>query len=224
MKILIIEDDKKIANYLSAGLMESGYSVDVALNGEDGLNLSHESNPDLILLDIMLPKIDGFQIIQELRKNNIHTPLIVISAKDESEDRIDGLRFGADDYLTKPFSFTELLLRIQIQLKRGGKVSSFKELQFEDIRMSIEKREVLRGKNKIDLHIKEFQLLEYFLLNPERVLTKTQILEKIWGYDFDPQTNVVDVLVCRLRNKIDKDFNLKTIHTVRGMGYVFKKG
>lgn len=219
MKVLVVEDDKKIADYLTVGLNEAGYTVDMAADGSQGLNMVLNTHPDIILMDIMLPNIDGFTHIKSIRENQVQNPILIISAKETVDDRVNGLLLGVDDFLTKPFSFTELVARIQAILRRGNYPKNSFELKFEDIYMNILKREVTRGNKKLELHIKEFQLLEYLMMNPERVLTKTQILEKIWGYNFDPQSNTVDVLVCRLRNKVDKDFNLKSIHTIRGIGY-----
>lgn len=223
MKILVVEDDVKISGFLLKGLKEANYSVDTAFDGEEGLHLIKTTEPDLVILDLMLPKLDGLSVLEKARADGVTTPILILSAMESVEDRVRGLQKGADDYLVKPFSFNELLARVQVLLRRAqvGQVKS--KIQFEEISMDLITREVKRASQVLDLHVKEFMLLEYFLLNPTKVLTKTQILEKVWGYNFDPQTNVVDVLVCRLRNKVDKDFNEKTIHTVRGVGYVFKK-
>lgn len=223
MKILVVEDDIKISGLLLKGLKEANYSVDTAFDGEEGLHLIKTTGPDLVILDLMLPKLDGLSVLEKARADGVQTPILILSAMESVDDRVRGLQKGGDDYLVKPFSFNELLARIQVLLRRSqiGQIKS--KIQFDEITMDLISREVKRASQVLDLHVKEFMLLEYFLLNPAKVLTKTQILEKIWGYNFDPQTNVVDVLVCRLRNKVDKDFDEKTIHTVRGVGYVFKK-
>lgn len=223
MKILIIEDDQKISGFLEKGLKEAQFAVDTAFDGEDGLHLAIQSTPDLIILDIMLPKIDGLNLIKKIRSAEINIPILILSAKESTDDRVAGLQSGADDYMIKPFSFNELLARVQVLLRRTQTTTERSKLQFDVLSMNLISREVLRGKETLELHAKEFMLLEYFLQNPNKVLTKTQILEKIWGYNFDPQTNVVDVLVCRLRNKVDKDFDEKFIQTVRSVGYVLKK-
>lgn len=223
MKILIIEDDLKISGFLEKGLKEAQFTVDKAFDGEAGLHLVTNSAPDLIILDIMLPKIDGLSLIKKIRNLQINIPILILSAKESADDRVIGLESGADDYMIKPFSFNELLARVQVLLRRTQTLVQRSKLHFEALSMDLISREVLRGKEALELHAKEFLLLEYFLQNPNKVLTKTQILEKIWGYDFDPQTNVVDVLVCRLRNKVDKDFTEKFIQTVRSVGYVLKK-
>ena len=223
MKILVIEDDKKISSFLLKGLKEAGYTVDLAGDGEEGLHLATTFEYDLIILDIMLPKMDGLTLLGKIRTEGYTTPIIILSAKESVDDKVKGLQSGGDDYLIKPFSFNELLARVQVLIRRGQRVSPLINLKFEDLVVNPLTREVWRSEKLVELHVKEFMLLEYLLLNPGRVLTKTQILEKIWGYDFDPQTNVVDVLICRLRNKIDKNFKTKIIHTTRGVGYVLKK-
>lgn len=222
MKILIIEDDHKISGFLAKGLSEAGYSIEVASDGEEGFYKARLLSLDLIILDLMLPKISGLDVLQKIRAEK-KTPVLILSAKHSVDDRVLGLQKGGDDYLVKPFAFNELLARVQALMRRSPQSFESAHLQFEDIVLDMKAKEVFRDKKRLDLHAKEFSLLEYFLRNPGQVLSKTQILEKIWNYDFDPQTNVVDVLVCRLRNKVDKDFETKTIHTVRGMGYVLKK-
>lgn len=223
MKLLVIEDDKKISDFVSRGLAEAGYGVDIASDGEAGLDWAAQGPYDLLIVDLMLPRLDGLSVIERLRSNGVNTPVLILSAKKSVDDRILGLQRGGDDYLTKPFSFSELLARCQALLRRASKTTITTQLSYDDIKLNLLNREVERSGKKIDLQSKEFSLLEYFLRNPGRVLTKTQILERIWGYNFDPQTNVVDVLVCRLRNKLDKDFNKKTIQTIRGVGYVLKE-
>jgi len=223
MKIFVVEDDQTILSFLTKGLKESGYAVDSAENGEQALSQFAASESDLVILDLMLPKVPGMTVLEKIREQNTQTPVLILSAKQAVEDRVWALQNGADDFLVKPFSFSELLARVQVLLKRSSQTLAISSLGFEDIHVDVISREVTRDGKKVDLHVKEYMLMEYFLRNPGRVLTKTQILEKVWGYGFDPQTNVVDVLVCRLRNKIDKGFKVKTIHTIRGVGYVLKK-
>lgn len=224
MNILLIEDDAKLANYVISGLKLENIEVDHAADGELGLSKINKSTYDLIILDIMLPKIDGLSLLAELQKKTNAPPVLILSAKQSVEDRVKGLREGGDDYLGKPFSFTELLARIEALTRRNQKLTRQSKIKFEDIEIDMDSREVRRADLKIELHPREFTLLHFFMSQPDVIISKTQILEKAWGYNFDPQTNVVDVLVCRLRNKIDKDFELKTIHTIRGIGYVLKKG
>lgn len=224
MKLLLIEDDPRIYKILLKGLSEKKIDVEFFSNGLDGLTVALQGRHDLIIVDIMLPGLDGIQLIKEMRSQNVHTPVIVLSSKETAEDRVLALQSGADDYISKPFSFVELLLRINLRLKKSNPAAvAYRDLQFADITMNIEKKEVFRGQRKLNLHVKEYQLLEYFLQNPEVVLNKSQILERVWGYNFDPQTNVVDVLVCRLRNKVDKDSPEKLIQTIRGMGYALRR-
>ena len=222
MRILIIEDDKKIASFIALGLKQAGFAVDHADNGEDGLRSLLAWPYDSAIVDIMLPRLDGLTLIEELRRQQVNTPVIILSAKHSVDDRVRGLQAGGDDYLTKPFSFSELLARLQALIRRSTGTAETTRLTFQDISLNLLTREVERGGRKIDLQSREFALLEYFLRNAGKVVSKTMILERIWGYNFDPQTNVVDVLVCRLRNKIDKDFEHKLIQTIRGIGYVFK--
>ena len=223
MRILVIEDDKKIASFIINGLKQAGFAVDVAYDGEDGLNLSLTEPYDTVVIDIMLPKLDGLSVIEELRSNNINTPVIILSAKRSVDDRVKGLETGGDDYLTKPFSFSELLARIYALLRRSSGAAESTKLKVGTLSMDLLNREVLRDEKKINLQPREFALLEYLMRNADRVLSKTLIMEHVYDYNFDPQTNVVDVLVCRLRNKVDKDFEEKMIHTIRGVGYVLKK-
>lgn len=225
MKTLIIEDDSKILEFLDIGLREAGFQVDQAVDGLSGLEKIKNSVYDIIILDVMLPIMDGLTLLSKIREEKIRTPVLILSAKKSLEDRVTGLQIGGDDYLVKPFAFSELLARVQALLRRAtpaGPVEE-KKLIYGDLTMDLEKREVYRQGKKISLQVKEFALLDYFMRNPEKVITKSLILEKVWGYDFDPQTNVVDVLVCRLRNKVDKDFQEKIIQTHRGVGYVLKQ-
>lgn len=225
MRLLLVEDDKKISSYLEQGLKESGYAVDCAFDGEEGITFLQAYTYDLVILDVMLPKLDGLKAVEKLRGQGYRMPVLMLSAKRSVDDRVKGLQLGGDDYLTKPFSFTELLARVQALLRRASPQSSTAQatqLQGGDILFDLLARKVTRAGQVIDLQAKELSLLEYFLKNPGRVLSKTQILENVWNHQFDPQTNVVDVLVFRLRAKIDKDFDKKVIQTIRGVGYVFQ--
>jgi len=222
MRILVVEDDKKIASFVVKGLREAGYAPDHVTTAEEALELFQVAPYDAAVVDIMLPGIDGLALIERVRKKNINTPVIILSAKRSVDDRIKGLQIGGDDYLVKPFSFSELLMRIRALLRRSAQTSSPTVLEAGDLKMDLLKRESSRGGVKIDLQPREYALLEYFMRNAGIVLSKTVIMEHIWGYHFDPQTNVVDVLVSRLRNKIDRDFEEKMIHTIRGVGYVLK--
>jgi two-component system OmpR family response regulator len=222
MRILLVEDDLKIASFVSKGLKQAGYAVDHAADGEEGLHLALTEPYDAAVIDIMLPKLDGLSIIERLRKEKINTPVIILSAKRSVDDRVKGLQTGGDDYLTKPFSFSELLARVHGLIRRASRGMDSVHMNVGDLSMDLLTREVLRREVKIDLQPREFALLEYLLRNVGRVVSKTMILEHVWGYSFDPQTNVVDVLVSRLRNKVDRDFEKKLIHTIRGVGYVLK--
>ncbi|MEA2014542.1 MAG: response regulator transcription factor [Thermodesulfobacteriota bacterium] len=222
MRILVVEDDEKIASFISKGLKEAGYAVDVAGDGVDGLHLGITEPYDTAIIDIMLPGLDGLSLIERLRTKGIKTPVIILSARHSVDDRITGLERGGDDYMTKPFSFSELLARIQALIRRAARLPESSTLRMGDLTIDLLSREVKRGEMPITLASREFALLEYLLRNKGRIISKTSILEHVYDYSFDPQTNVVDVLVCRLRNKIDRDFGTKLIHTVRGMGYVLK--
>ena len=222
MRLLLVEDDTKIASFVKKGLEESGFAVDHAADGEDGLYLALNESYDVAVIDIMLPKLDGLTIIEEMRKHNINTPVIILSAKQTVDDRIKGLQTGGDDYLTKPFSFAELLARVQALIRRASGTTDPTHLNAGDLSVDLLTREIIRSGEKINLQPKEFALLEYLMRHKERVLPKTMILEHIWGYDFDPQTDVVDVLICRLRSKVDRNFDEKIIHTIRGVGYALK--
>jgi two-component system, OmpR family, response regulator len=222
MRVLIVEDDAKIASLVAKGLKQAGFAVDCAGNGEDGLHLALTEPYDAAIIDIMLPKRDGLSLIEEIRRRKIHTPVIILSAKHSVDDRVKGLQKGSDDYLAKPFAFSELLARVQALIRRASFADTPTTLALRDLSMDLVTRDVVRAGRKIDLQPREFALLEYLLRTKGRVVSKTMIMEHVWNYDFDPQTNVVDVLVCRLRNKVDKDFDKKMIHTVRGVGYVIK--
>jgi two-component system OmpR family response regulator len=222
MRILLIEDDAKIASFLEKGLKEAGFSVDHRADGQSGLECALTASYDVAVVDLMLPRLDGLTIIETIRAQEVNTPVLILSAKQSVDDRIQGLQRGSDDYMVKPFSFSELLARVQALIRRDKKNTKPMFLTVGDLEMDLLKHEVSREGEKIDLPAKEYALLEYMMHNPERVLSKTSILERIYDYAFDPQTNVVDVLVCRLRNKVDRDFQDKMIHTVRGVGYVLK--
>ena len=226
MKILVIEDDEKIASFIAKGLKENGCDVDMAADGLLGQSMAEQEQYDAVVADIMLPSKDGLKIVQDLRTKNISVPVIFLSAKSSVEDRIAGLQAGGDDYLGKPFAISELTARIQALIRRSTVAMPPSEttlLSHGDLKLNLLTREVYRGEKKIELQTREFTLLEYLLRNAGKCVTKTLILEHVWDYNFDPQTNVVDVLVCRLRNKIDKGFKTSLIHTIRGMGYVLKQ-
>ncbi len=222
MRLLLVEDDKKIALFVRNGLREAGFAVDHLANGEDGLHMALTEPYDLAVIDLMLPKLDGLTLIEEMRRNKIMTPILILSAKRTVDDRVKGLKTGGDDYLIKPFAFSELLARVQALLRRAGQIASPSSLSIEDLTMNLQTRKVIRGSIKIDLQPLEFSLLEYLLRNAGQVVSKTMIMEHVWNYNFNPQTNVVESRICYLREKIDKDFDNKLIHTIRGVGYVLK--
>lgn len=222
MRVLVVEDDKKLGSFVTKGLKQAGYAVDLAENGDDGLHMGLNNSYDAAVVDIMLPELDGLSLIERWRAQKVKTPVIILSAKRSVDDRIKGLQAGGDDYLTKPFSFSELLARVQALIRRATQTSEPTTLNLGDLTLNLLTREVTRGGHKLDLQSREFALLEYLLRNAGRVVSKTMILEHVWDYAFDPQTNVVDVLVCRLRNKVDRDADQKLIHTLRGAGYVLK--
>jgi len=223
VRLLVVEDDKKIASFVLNGLKQSGFAVDHAANGEDAYALASATPYDAAIVDVMIPKMDGITLVQNLRKDSIRIPVIFLSAKGSVEDRVKGLQSGGDDYLTKPFSFTELIARVQALIRRStDKGAEQTKLLAGDLQLNLLTREVNRAGQKIELQPREFALLEYLMRNAGKVVTKTMILEHIFDYSFDPQTNVVDVLVHRLRTKVDKDFPKKLIQTYRGMGYALK--
>jgi heavy metal response regulator len=222
MRILVIEDEKKVADFIKRGLKEEGYAVDVASDGEDGYFQAQEISYDLILLDLMLPKLDGLTLCRKLRQNGVQTPLIMLTAKDSVKDKVTGLDSGADDYLAKPFAFEELLARIRA-LMRKGKNQQLTRLQAADLILDLVSHKVWRGEDEIILTIKEYSLLEYFMQNAGTVITRTMIAEHVWDINFDTFTNVIDVYVNYLRNKIDKGRKVKLIHTIRGRGYILKE-
>jgi len=223
MHILLIEDDKDAAAYLIKGLKESGHVTDHASDGEEGLNMALDSNFDVLIVDRMLPKIEGLTLIQELRKEGNVTPILVLSALGEVGERVKGLKFGADDYLSKPFSFSELLARIEALSRRTQPESSSTSLEVGDLSIDLLSREVHREGQKIELQPREYRLLEFLMRRPNQVVTRTMLLEGVWEYHFDPQTNVIDVHISRLRSKIDKPFKGKQmLHTERGAGYALR--
>jgi len=223
MRILLVEDDHKIASFIVKGLKAAGYAVDHVTDGEKGLHLVLTEPYDTAIIDIMLPKLDGLSLIEKMRKEKVNTPVIILSAKDSIDDRVKGLQMGGDDYLTKPFAFSELLARVQALIRRAGGVSEPTQLNAADLSVNLLTREVRRGGRKIELQPLEFSLLEYLVRNKGRIVSKTMIMEHVWEYNFDPQTNVVEVRISRLRDKIDKGVDQKLIHTVRGVGYVLKE-
>ncbi|MBT6339898.1 MAG: response regulator transcription factor [Desulfobacula sp.] len=223
MRILVVEDDLKIAQFISKGLKSSGFAIDHASTGNQGLEMAFSAPYDTLIVDIMLPELDGISLIKKIRAKRNNTPVIILSARNRVDDRVKGLQAGADDYLTKPFAFSELLARIQALIRRVGNVIDPVNLSYADLSLDILKRQVKRKNETIELQPLEFSLLEYLLRNKERVVSRTMIMEHVWDYNFDPMTNVVEARICRLRDKIDKDYEPKLIHTVRGAGYVLKE-
>lgn len=223
MRILLVEDDLKIASFIKKGLDASGFAIDHAADGEHGYGLASTEPYDAAVVDIMLPKMDGLSLIRKLRDNGVNTPLLILSARDAIDDRVKGLQTGGDDYLTKPFAFSELLARLQALIRRSGNAVEPTRLKAGDLRVDLLSRDVVRGGKKIELQPLEYSLLEYLIRNKERVVSKTMIMEHVWNYNFDPQTNVVEARICRLRDKIDKGFGQKLIQTIRGVGYVLKE-
>ncbi|MDX1974621.1 MAG: response regulator transcription factor [Rickettsiales bacterium] len=219
MKLLLIEDDKESAKYLVKGLKEQGYVVDHADNGKDGLFLAASEKYDAMIIDRMVPEVDGVTIIQTLRASKNETPIIILTALDKVEERVKGLKAGADDYLAKPYSFTELMARIETITRRKSSGKTETKLSCGDLEMDLLSRTVKRGDKVIDLQAREFALLEYLMRNSGTVVTRTMLLENVWDYNFDPQTNVIDVHISRLRQKIDKGFDKSLIQTLRGAGY-----
>ncbi len=219
MKLLIIEDDKEAAEYLAKGLSEQGYTVDMAQKGKEGLFLAMSEKYDAMVIDRMLPEVDGLTIVQTLRASGNHTPVLMLTALGKVEERVKGLKEGADDYLVKPYSFTELLARLETITRRHAAEKTVTKLTCEDLEMDLLSRTVTRAGKKIDLQAREFQLLEYLMRNAGTVVTRTMLLEQVWDYNFDPQTNVIDVHISRLRQKVDKGFEKSLIHTLRGAGY-----
>jgi len=223
MRILLVEDDAKIASFIVKGLRAAGYAVDHAPDGEEGLRLALTEPYDTAVIDLMLPLMNGLALIREMRAEKVNTPVLILSAKGSVDDRVKGLQTGADDYLTKPFAFSELLARVQALIRRAGGISDPTRLTAGDLSVNLITREVTRGEKRIDLQPREFSLLEYLMRNAGRIVSKTMIMEHVWDYHFDPQTNVVEARISRLRDKIDRNTDQKLIHTVRGVGYVLKE-
>jgi heavy metal response regulator len=221
MRLLVVEDEKKVAGFIKKGLEEEGYTVDIAPNGELGLRLALQRSYRVIVLDINLPLIDGLSLLQKLRAKNITIPVLLLTVRAAIEDKVLGLDQGADDYLAKPFAFEELLARIRALARRSVETGPT-ELSIDDLTLDAATRTATRGNQKIELTAREYALLSYFMRNQGRVLTRTMIADNVWGYDFDTETNVIDVYVNYLRNKIDADRKVKLLHTVRGVGYVMK--
>ena len=221
MRLLVVEDEKKVASFIKRGLEEEGYAVDVALSGEKGLEMALDRVHDLIILDISLPQIDGLQVLKKIRQQRVSIPVLLLTVRATIEDKVLGLDAGADDYLTKPFAFQELVARVRALLRRRVEAEPV-PLEVADLTLDPSRRVVSRGGEKIELTAKEFALLEYFMRNPGRVLTRTQMIEHVWNYDFDTMTNIIDVYVNYLRKKIDSGREPKLIHTLRGVGYVLK--
>jgi two-component system OmpR family response regulator len=222
MRALIVEDDATIADFVARGLREAGFAVDTAGDGEGGLAAALEVPYDVAIVDLMLPRRDGLSLIDELRRRGNTTPVLILSARRSVDDRVRGLQAGGDDYLTKPFAFAELLARVQALVRRASRTPEPTSLTVGDISMDLLARRVTRAGIAIDLRPREFALLEYLMRNAGRVVSKTMILSHVWEYNFDPQTNIVDVLVSRLRDKIDRPFETRRLHTVRGVGYVLR--
>ena len=222
MRVLVVEDDEAIASFLVKGLREAGFAVDHAANGGEGLHMASSEPYAAAVVDVMLPGLDGLGLIEELRRRRIGVPVIILSARRSVDDRVKGLQAGGDDYLTKPFAFAELLARVQALVRRSTGGADPTRLTVGDLVLDLVTRRVTRAEKPLDLRPREFSLLEYLMRNAGRVVSKAMILSHVWDYSFDPRTNVVDVLVHRLREKVDKDFDSRMIHTVRGMGYVLR--
>ena len=223
MKILVVEDEPKTGTYLKQGLVEAGFVVDLATNGRDGLHLASTESYDLAILDVMLPGIDGWQVLEGLRRAGKEMPVLFLTARDQVEDRVKGLELGADDYLVKPFAFSELLARVRTLLRRGGKAKEAEFLRVADLELDLLRHRVTRAGKRIDLTAKEFTLLELLLRRQSEVLPRSLIASQVWDMNFDSDTNVIEVAVRRLRAKVDDDFEIKLIKTVRGMGYVLEE-
>jgi two-component system, OmpR family, response regulator len=224
MTILLVEDDDMIAEFVSEGLREAGFAVERARDGEEGLRLASDREWDVAVIDVMLPRRDGLSLVEELRRRGRRTPVLILSARRSVDDRVRGLQVGGDDYLVKPFDFSELLARVQALLRRATGAAGPTRLEVGKLSLDLLTREVLREGRRLDLRPREHALLEYLMRNPGRVVSRTALLSRVWGYSFAPHTNAVDVLVSRLRDKLDRDFPTKMLHTVRGAGYVLKAG
>ena len=223
MRLLIVEDDKKLAAFVTRGFQEAGFAVDCCGDGSEGLLMAEKNDYAAVIVDVMLPHLSGLQLVQKLRERKATVAVLILSAKGTVDDRVKGLQAGGDDYLTKPFAFVELLARVQALVRRASRTTEPSALQVADLKLDLLSRKVTRAGEQIELRAREFALLEYLMRSAGRVLTKTMILSQIWDYSFDPQTNVVDVLICRVRNKVDRGYERKLIHTIRGMGYVLEE-
>lgn len=223
MKILLVEDDSQLVKFIEKGSIQAGFSIETAMDGRTGLDMALMYDVDVAIIDIMLPLMDGWTLIREIRKNRPLLPILVLSAKRSVEDRVQGLEIGCDDYLTKPFSFTELIARIRAVVRRARGYAEAAKIDVSDLSLDLLSREVRRGSENLELLPKEFALLEYLARNKGRVVTRTQILEQVWGYQFDPESNVVDVHICRLREKLGDNAERKLIRTIRGVGYILKE-
>jgi DNA-binding response OmpR family regulator len=222
MRVLVVEDDKKIESFVVKALQQAGFAVDHAEDGDRGLDLALSTKYDAAVIDIMLPRLDGLTLVETLRREKLSTPVLFLSAKRSVEDRVRGLQTGGDDYLIKPFALTELLARVHALVRRGSRVAQPTRLVAGDIVLDLLARSATRAGQRLDLQPHELSLLDYLMRNAGRPVSKMMIMEHVWDYSFDPQTNVVDVLICRLRNKVDRGFTVKLIHTIRGVGYVLK--
>ena len=222
MRALLVEDDATIAEFIARGLREAGFAVDHVSDGDAGLTSALRQSNDVAIVDLMLPKRDGLSLIDELRRRGVTTQVLILSAKRSVDDRVTGLQAGGDDYLTKPFAFAELLARVQALVRRATRAPEPTTLTVDDVSLDLLSRRVTRGGKALDVRPREFALLEYLMRNAGRVVSKTMILSHVWEYNFDPQTNIVDVLVSRLREKLDRPFAKKLLHTVRGVGYVLR--
>ena len=223
MRVLLIEDDKGIASFVIKGLKEAGYVVEHVIDGRDGLDILINEPFDVAIIDIMLPSLDGLSIIKTARGRKITVPILILSAKGSVDDRVTGLQEGGDDYLIKPFAFSELLARIQALIRRANRISEPTNITAGPLTIDLIRRKVRRDGKDIELQPREFALLEYLMRNTGRVVSKTMIMEHVWDYNFDPQTNVVEASICRLRDRVDRDFDKKLIHTIRGVGYVLEE-
>ena len=223
MQVLLVEDDKKIASFIVKGLKQEGFVVDHATDGEDGLHLGLHKPYDVAVIDIMLPKLDGLTLIEKMRSKKVATPVLILSARRTVDDRVKGLQRGGDDYLTKPFAFSELVARIYALMRRATGAAEPTRFEMGDLTMDILTRDVSRNGKRIDLQPREFALLEYLMRSAGRPVSKTMIMEHVWDYNFDPGTNVVEARICKLREKIEAGFDKKLIHTIKGVGYVLRE-
>jgi two-component system OmpR family response regulator len=223
MRVLLVEDDMRTASFIMKGFKQAGFVVDHASNGEHALYRAINESFDVMIVDIMLPELDGLALIEKLRKKKVLTPVIILSAKSSLDDRVRGLETGSDDYMIKPFAFSELLARVHALIRRANSIAEPTSLTVGDLCMDLISRKVFRSRSEIELQPREFALLEYLIRNKGRVVSKTMIMEHVWEYNFDPQTNVIESRICRLRDKVDRSFDKKLIHTIRGIGYVLEE-